>query len=537
MKTSLFLLAALAAGSVNAQFSRKDSLQGGMSPERAAFDVRHYDLDVRVDIKAKSLRGSNTIDFTMTEAASRIQLDLFPNMKVDSIVMEGKTLKYKREFGAVFIDFPTKLEKDSRHSIQFYYSGSPEVARNAPWDGGFVYKTDSNKKPWVAVAVQGTGASLWFPVKDSQTDEPEEGVTVSIAVPDGLTAVSNGRLVKSEPLGDGYTKWSWKTLNPINNYDITLNIGDYVHFGENYQGLDLDYYVLRENEEKAKKQFEGVKPMLDCFQIKFGPYPFAEDGYKLVETPYLGMEHQSAIAYGNKYQNGYLGSDLSGSGHGLKWDYIIVHESGHEWFGNSITSKDIADMWIHEGFTCYSEVVYVECTEGKAAADAYVNGLTRNISNDRPIIGSYGVNNEGSGDMYFKGAAMLNTIRNIISNDGVWTDLLLDYSMTFRHKIIDTETVIDFFNKKTRHDLTHVFNQYLRFKDLPVLELRRNNNQLECRWNAAEPGFNMPVTVLWRGEIARLNPTSEWKTTRLPLTSLSEVVVEQDKFLVKVKKL
>jgi len=539
MKTRLAFLLFMAAATMGAQktkITRKDSLQGGLRPERTAFDVRHYNLDLRLDIEKKTLSGYNEISFVMTAPASRIQLDLFDNMKVDSIVMEGRKLKYKREYNAVFVNFPAELAKDSNQKLRFYYHGSPLVAKNAPWDGGFVYSSDSNGKPWVAVAVQGTGASLWYPVKDSQTDEPEEGATVSLSVRDGLTGVSNGRLVKSEPAGTGYTKWTWRVVNPINNYDITLNVGDYVHFGENYNGLDLDYYVLRENEAKARQQFEIVKPMLDCFQSKFGPYPFPEDGYKLVETPYLGMEHQSAVAYGNGYVNGYRGMDLSGSGHGTQWDYIVVHESGHEWFGNSITSKDIADMWIHEGFTCYSETVFVECTQGKEAADAYNYGLRANIQNDSPIIGPFGVNHEGSGDMYFKGSAMLNTIRNIINDDGKWWSLLYDYSTTFRHQIIDTETVLAFFNEKTGMDLTHVFNQYLRHKEIPVLELRRAGEFVEYRWNATEPGFDMPVDVTWNSKIVRLAPTSEWKLIKLKISNINAIEVQTGRFLVNVKK-
>lgn len=538
MKNRFLLFVLLTACSMIAQkTTRKDSLQGGLRPERTAFDVRHYGLDLRLDIDRKTLSGFNEISFVMNDASARIQLDLFDNMKVDSIVMDGRKLKYKREYNAVFVTFPSTLEKDSKHRLRFYYHGAPLIASNAPWDGGFVFTRDGNGKPWVGVAVQGTGASLWYPVKDSQTDEPEDGATIAIAVPDGLTAVANGRFVKSEPAGNGYTKWSWRVVNPINNYDITLNVGDYVHFGENYGGLDLDYYVLRQNEQLARQHFEIVKPMLDCFQSKFGPYPFPEDGYKLVETLYLGMEHQSAIAYGNRYRNGYRGMDLSGTGHGLQWDYIVVHESGHEWFGNSITSKDIADMWIHEGFTCYSETVFVECTQGKEAADEYNFGQRANIENDSPIIGPYGVNKEGSGDMYFKASAMLNTIRNIINDDGKWWNLIYEYSTNFRHKIIDTETVLAFFNEKTGLDLTHVFNQYLRHKEIPILELRRSGEFVEYRWNATEPGFDMPVDITWNGKIVRLAPTADWKLIKLKISNINAIDVQVRRFLVDVKKL
>ncbi|RYZ79104.1 MAG: M1 family peptidase, partial [Proteobacteria bacterium] len=371
---------------------------------------------IKIDTDAKTIVGYNDITFKVVDATRKIQIDLFDNMNVDSIMSDGKKLTYKREFDAVFVDFPKKLKKGVGKVVRFYYSGTPIAAPRAPWQGGFDWKKDNNGKPFVGVAVQGTGASLWYPVKDTQTDEPDRGATIKVAVPNGLMNVSNGRFKGSTDLKNGYTRWDWEVKSPINTYDITVNIGDYVHIHDNYKGLDLDYYVLRYNEAKAKKHFEEVKPMMDCFQSKFGKYPFTEDGYKLVETPYLGMEHQSAVAYGNGYQNGYLGNDYSGTGVGMSFDYITIHESGHEWFGNSITSKDIADMWIHEGFTMYSEAVYVECTLGYAKAVEYMGGIRNNIHNYEPIIGQFGVNNEGSGDMYPKGAWMLHTIRHVIND-------------------------------------------------------------------------------------------------------------------------
>ena len=427
--------------------TRRDTLQGGLRFERTCFDVQRYNLDIQVLPRTKKIEGNNEIIFKVVDNTSKIQIDLFENMQIDSIVWNTKKLTYKREFDAVFVKFPSELPKGSTQNIKVYYQGNPKVAKNAPWDGGFVYSNDSKKQPWIGVAVQGTGASLWYPVKDTQTDEPDNGASVKVAVPDGLMNVSNGRFLGSEKLANNFTRWNWEVKNPINTYNITLNIGDYVHIHDNHNGLDLDYYVLRENEEKARKHFEDdVKPMLDCFQSKFGKYPFWEDGYKLVETPYLGMEHQSAVAYGNKYKKGYMGFDMSGTGVGMKFDYITIHETGHEWFGNSITSKDIADMWIHEGFTTYTETVFVECTQGYDAAMKYINGQSKNVRNDKPIIGQFGVNREGSGDMYYKGSLLLNTLRHVINNDTKWWEILLKYSETYKKQIIDTPTVIAFFN-------------------------------------------------------------------------------------------
>lgn len=516
--------------------TRRDTLQGGLRPERTNFDVQRYDLNITIDPDKRYISGYNDITFRAVEKTQKIQLDLFENMKVDSIVFDKNKLKYKRDLDAVFITFPKALKKDKEYTVRFYYSGNPLVAKQAPWDGGFVFSKDSNGKPWIAVAVQGTGASLWYPVKDHQTDEPDRGATIKVAVPNGLINVSNGRLTGSADLKNGYTRWDWEVKNPINNYCITVNIADYAHIHETHNGLDLDYYVLKANEEKAKEHFEEVKPMMDCFQQKFGRYPFHEDGYKLVETPYLGMEHQSAVAYGNKYKKGYLGFDNSMTGVGMKFDYITIHETGHEWFGNSVTSKDIADMWIHEGFTTYSETVFVECRFGYEQAMKYIGGQRRSVGNDRPVIGVFGVNKQGSGDMYYKGALLLNTLRHVINDDVKWWSMLLKYSETFRKKIIDTETVVAFFNKESGINLTPVFNQYLRHKNIPMLQLRKKGDAFEYRWQADEPGFTMPVEIIVNGTDKRILPTDKWQTYTAQ-ADIKDVQASSIKFFVKTEKL
>lgn len=518
--------------------TRRDTLQGGLRPERTSFDVQRYDLNITIDPDKRYISGYNDITFSVVEKTQKIQLDLFENMKVDSIVFEGKMLAYKRDNDAVFITFPKQLKKDNEYIVRFHYSGKPLVAKRAPWDGGFVFSKDGNGKPWIAVAVQGTGASLWYPVKDHQTDEPDRGASIKVAVPNGLMNVSNGRLKGSSDLKNGYTRWDWEVKNPINNYCITVNIADYAHIHESHNGLDLDYYVLKANEETARKHFEEVKPMMDCFQKHFGQYPFYEDGYKLVETPYLGMEHQSAVAYGNKYKKGYMGYDGTMTGIGMKFDYITIHETGHEWFGNSITSKDIADMWIHEGFTTYSESVFVECRFGYDEAMKYINGQRNSVSNDKPVIGIFGVNKHGSGDMYYKGALMLNTLRHIVNDDAKWWAMILKYSETFRKKIIDTETVVDFFNKESSMDLTPVFNQYLRYKDIPVLELRMCKGLLCSRWKTDVKDFAMPVDVMVDGKQIRLYPTTTgWEEKFLKdVDNTDDVEVMTKKFFIKVEK-
>ncbi|GAA4319398.1 M1 family metallopeptidase [Pontixanthobacter gangjinensis] len=518
-KLTIFLTALIIAAAGHAQvvgsnhtdYTEADSLRGALRPERTSFDVLKYHLKLKVEPEKQFISGSNVISFKVENDMPVMQLDLFENMKIDSIMHAGDKLEYERRYNAVFVQFPEALKQGLKDSIEFFYHGKPVVAENAPWDGGFVWTEDEQGKPWVGVAVQGTGASLWYPNKDHQSDEPETA-QMDIAVPNGLMNVSNGRFLGKKDLGNGFTEWSWKVVNPINNYNIMINIGNYEHFSDTYKDLDLDYYVLPYNLEKAKEHFTEVKDMMACFYEKMGPYPFEEDGFKLVETPYLGMEHQSAVAYGNKYLKGYLGNDLSGTGIGLKWDFIIIHEAGHEWYGNSITSKDIADMWIHEGFTSYTEAIYIECQYGKEEALKYIRGIRQNIGNSRKIIGDYGVNAEGSGDMYYKGANLLNMIRSIYDNDQLWWKTLKDYTNTYKHQTITTQDTENFFNEATEVDLEPVFDQYLRHAALPVLQLRQADDQILYRWKADVVGFEMPVDVIIDEEEIRLNATSEWKS-------------------------
>jgi aminopeptidase N len=518
-------------------FTRKDSLRGSLQYGKGNYNVLRYDLNIKVNVEEKSISGYNDITFKATVNKTKdIQIDLFENMVIDSIIHNNEKIPFTREFNAVFLTFPQFLVQKFEKKIRVYYSGKPTIAKRAPWDGGFIFSKDKQGKPWIGVACQGDGASLWFPCKDSQTDEPDNGVSIKVTVPNGLMNVSNGRLLGNEDLKNGYTRWDWEVKNPINNYNITVNIADYAHIHDTHNGLDLDYYVLKENEEKAKTHFEEVKPMLDCFESKFGKYPFTEDGYKLVETPYLGMEHQSAVAYGNGYKKGYQGTDLSDTGIGLLFDFIIVHESGHEWFGNSITSKDVADMWIHEGFTCYSESVFVECQYGYEKAQTYINGLKRNVLNDKPIMGQFDVANEGSGDMYYKGALMLNTIRHILNDDAKWWKLLLSYSEKFRHKIIDNRMVLAYFERETGLNLKPVFNQYLKYKNIPVLELKITNKLLEYRWKTDEPNFAMPIDIKIKGKETRLQPTNEWQKSTFKVKKMKEVEVLTNEFFVDIER-
>src|ERR1700761_4092626 len=484
-------------------FTRADSLRGFNSPLRTCYDINYYHLDIKFDIDNKFISGSNLFKFTATTDFTKLQFDLFSNLKVEKVIYKGKELPYTREFNAVFVTFPQTIKKDSKQEFTVYYSGNPTIAKRSPWDGGIVYTQDSLKNPWVATACQGMGASVWWPNKDQQEDEVDSAL-ISISVPTGLQDVSNGRLRKVTDLKNGYTRYDWFVANPINNYDIEANIGKYTHFDDTYDGekgkLTLDYWVLTYNLEKAKKQFgENVKDMIKAFEYWFGPYPFYEDGYKLIEAPHLGMEHQSGTAYGNHYQNGYLGRDLSGTGWGLKWDFIVVHESGHEWFGNNITSKDLGDMWIHEGFTNYSESLFVEQRYGKQAGQEYVNGTRALIENDRPIVGPYGVNKEGSEDMYYKGGNLCNMVRTIIDDDAKWRSILRGLNKTFYHQTVTYDDIVDYVTDKSGKDLKPVFSQYLQYKNIPILEFMTVRGKVCARGNADAKDFKMPVKVRLKG--------------------------------------
>lgn len=491
-------------------FTHGDTLRGNYnSPLRACYDINFYHLSVKFDIPNKFISGSNVFKFTATQNFKKLQFDLFSNLKVEKVVYKGRNLPFTRSFNAVFVTFPQVIAKGKKDEFTVFYSGHPTIAVNAPWDGGIMYQTDSLGKPWVATACQGIGASIWWPNKDQQADEVDSAL-ISISVPTGLKDVSNGRLRKVTDLGDGYTRFDWFVSNPINNYDIEANIGDYTHFDDTYDGekgkLTLDYWVLPYHLEQAKLQFgRNVKRMLQSHEHWFGPYPFYEDGYKLIETPHLGMEHQSGTAYGNHFVNGYYsaynkqGIDLSGTGWGLKWDYIIIHESGHEWFGNNITSKDLADMWIHESFTDYSESLFVETFYGKQAGQEYTHGQREGISNDRPIVGPYGVNKEGSEDMYAKGSVILNMIRTIINDDEKWRSILRGLNKTYYHKTVTYNEITEYISKESGIDLSTVFDQYLHTTNLPVLEVEEYKDKVYVRWINCVKGFKMPVMLRTKG--------------------------------------
>jgi aminopeptidase N len=537
-----YLILPILSGAQETIFNLEDTLRGSITAERAWWDLTYYDLKIRINPLDKSIAGSNEIHYTVLKSNNLLQIDLQPPLQLERVEQGGQPLSFtKKGQNAYFIRLKAAQTVGARQSLTVWYSGKPRAARNAPWDGGFSWSSHDNGKPFIATSCQGLGASIWWPCKDHAYDEPDSQA-ISITLPKGLTDVSNGRLRRVIENEDDTHTFEWFVQNPLNNYGVNANIANYEHWSDTLNGekgvLDLNYYVLPEDIDLAKVQFQQVKGMLRAFEYWFGPYPFYEDGYKLVQVPYLGMEHQSSVTYGNKFKNGYLGIDLSGSGWGKKWDFIIVHESGHEWFANNITYRDIADMWVHESFTNYSESLFTEYYYGKKAGAEYVRGLRKSIKNDRPIVGKYGVNNEGSGDMYNKGGNMLHTIRQVIDNDVLWRDILRGLNVKFYHQTVDGAMVEAYISEKSGINLQRVFDQYLRDTRIPVLEYRfEHHGRVAYRWSNCVEGFDMPVKVtLSPGVFVVVHPTTEWKKS--PCEGIRKIgLAVEDNYYVNVRRL
>ena len=514
------------------KYTRADTLRGSITAERAWWDLKHYDLSVEIFPETKSIIGSNTVRYQVKEAHQTLQIDLQEPLKIVGVTQDGQELKVKKEGAAHFVTLEKKQIPGKTEEIVVRYEGKPLVAIRPPWDGGITWTKDSNGKDYIASSNQGIGSSIWWPTKDHPADEVDS-LMIRVTVPNGLMDVSNGRLTKTDK-GDKTTTYHWAVKNPINDYGVNINIGDYVHFSEKFPGekgdLDMNFYVLKENLEKAKVHFKDASRMMKAFEHWFGPYPFYEDGYKLVDAPYLGMEHQSSVTYGNGYQNGYRGRDLSGTGWGMKFDFIIIHESGHEWFANNITYKDVADMWIHESFTNYSESLFVEYYYGKDAGQEYVRGTRMAIANDIPVIGKYGVNQRGSGDMYYKGGNMLNTIREIVQDDERWRQMLRGLNEKFYHQTVTTQQVEDYMSVSLGIELKPVFDQYLRDVRIPILEYYFSDEQtLNFRWINSVASFDMPVDLVVGEKSIRVKPTTRWN--KVKVNGISTVSVDEDYYV------
>jgi len=535
----LALLLALASASPAAAqervYTHADTLRGSITPERAWWDVVFYDLHVRLDPADSTIRGWNGISYRVIGASRAMQIDLQKPLEIDSVIQDGRRLSYRRDGNAFFVTMAAKQPKGATRTVTVYYHGRPTVATKPPWDGGLIWARDPDGRAWISTACQGLGASVWWPNKDTQADEPDSQ-RVAITAPDSLEVVANGRLRGMTKEADGWATWEWFVTSPINNYDVAPYIGRYAQFTDTYAGegglLTLDFRPLEAHLDAARQQWQQVKPMLKCFEGWFGPYPWYRDGYQLIEAPHLGMEHQSAVAYGNGYRNGYKGRDLSGTGWGLTWDFIVIHESAHEWWGNSMTTADVADMWVHESFANYSESLYTECRYGTPAGAAYVIGTRRLIKNDRPIVGPYGVNADGPLDMYYKGGNMLHTIRQVVGNDSIWRAVLRGVNATYAHQIVTGKQIQEYFSAHSGVDLSRVFQQYLTTTEVPTLEYRLDGSTLTYRWADVVPGFDMPIRLLLGGDgSVKVRPTEQWQTTALALQQPDAFRVDENYYV------
>ena len=516
-------------------FSRADSLRGTLSEMRSCYDVNFYDLEVSIDYPTQSIKGSNTLFFTATADFMKLQIDLFENMEIDHIEYEGNLLDYTREFGAVFILFPKQIKKGETGQFKIQYRGKPIIAQKPPWDGGFVWDKDENGTPWVGLACEGVGASLWWPMKDHLSDEPDS-MSITLKLPPGelneLMAVSNGQLRSTQTLEDGTIAWEWFVSYPINSYNVTVNIADYAHIHDTYTNAsgehDLDYYVLKRNEDTARKHFAQVKPMMECYEQHFGEYPFWRDGYALVESSYWGMEHQSAVAYGNEYKN-----------NAYNFDFIIIHETGHEWWGNNISCSDHSELWIHESFCTYAEAVYLECLYDYDLMIQYLIGQRKRIMNKKPIVGPPDVNygDWGDADMYFKGSWMLHTFRSVLNNDELWFSILKDMNAHFAYQTTDTRSIIEFINQKTGSDYEWFFREYLYSAEPPTFEYsikkRGSKSKLKYRWVTQNDDFKMRVGLA--DSKLMLSPSTKWQKEKVAIES-TDFKIDTDKYYVKVKK-
>lgn len=509
-------------------FTKEDTLWGSNTAYRSWWDVTHYAVSVKPDYNTKSISGNTIITYKVIEDTLPfvMQIDLQNPLMIDSVLLDRKLHDHYIAEKNHYLIVLTSQQKNTEHTVQIFYHGKPKVAVNPPWDGGFVWKKDSLGNPWISVACQGAGASVWFPCKDIQREEPENGATLTMTVPDTLMAIGNGKLIKQQKNGAGWMTYTWQVKNIINSYDIIPYIGKYTHLKDSVSGengkLMTDYWVLNYHVQKAMQHLKpNVIKTIKCLEHWFGPYPFYYDTYKIVEAPYLGMEHQSNVAYGNSFLNGYAGKDLSNTGWGLKWDFIVVHETAHEWFGNSITALDVADNWIHEGFASYAEVLFTECEFGKEAGNDYCVGVRKSIDNDIPVIGKYDVRVEGSGDMYNKGSNVIHMIRQLVNDDEKFRLILRDVSKTFYHQLITTKEFEDYLILKTGKDLQPLFDQYLRTTKIPRLEYKLTKNKLEFRYTNCINGFNMPVKITTDKEFL-IYPTTQWQT--IPLSKASKKI-------------
>ena len=509
----------------------KETAPANIRQDQKWWNLLHYDIDITPNYLRKYIAGTNTITFMAQEAGKTMQIDLQQPMRITSVTWKKDTLICEQsEKNIYLITFQKTIKAGEIQTITFHFEGEPKESLKPPYDNGWIWAKDLNGRPWISVACEGSGASIWLPCKDVLYDEPEDGVSFSITVPDTLTAVSNGRLKKKSTGKQRTTTYTWEVVNLINNFNIIPYIGKYVSWHENYAGLkgklDCDYWVLDYNLTKAKSHFKQTDTLLKAFEYWAGPYPFYEDSYKVVEAPMSGMEHQSALAYGNGFKNGLNGKDLiSGSGWGLKFDFVLVHESGHEWFGNSITANDYGDGWIHEGFTKYLETLYTSYVFGIEAGNDYAIGTWKRIKNDEPILGT------NTSDKYYKSSAMLHNIRQIIG-DSLFRKVLTGLNKEFYHQAVNTNQILDYFNRYTKKDFTKIFGQYLQTIQVPRLSYSFQDNMFKYRWENCTNDFSMPVKITLDGKNYQfIFPRPDWQNFKVSPASSKSFKVDRNFYI------
>lgn len=528
-------------------FTYTDSLKGAYTGIRQGSDIQRYSLDITIDTLNRYVQGNVGIEFEITDEAFRdFRFELHENFTVTDIVDYSDTtptavpqrLEWHQEGSFYTVHMREPVGPGYQKRLLIHYEGHPTVARNAPWDGGIVWSRDSQGMPWISLACEGEGASLWWPCKDHPFDEPDQGVTLHITVPKGLMAVGNGRL-KDRTVLEDRERFTWEVSNPINLYNVNIAIGDFTHIHDTYTSkatgdtLSLDYYVLRTHEDKARAHFGREVPrMLQAFETIFGPYPWYSDGYKLVETPFWGMEHQSSIAYGNNYRG--LPNWFPFPEKQL-FDFIIVHESGHEWFGNSISCADKADMWLHEAFTTYTEAAYTEFHYGTEKAQQYLHAQRSLIEYQETMQGPAGVAFDAysDADMYFKGTWMLHTIRHgyatrLLASGSVhseeeatkhWWAFLQRFYMSHQKRVISGEEVIIYFETELGRWAGSVLRQYLQYIDPPLLELQKafKGDTTELRYRLVTPYQDLEMPLMLNNDVVQFPVTATTAWQNLPL--------------------
>ena len=499
------------------KYTDENILLGEMTKYRDCFDVYYYDLSVELDPSNELLMGTVEIHSKAQKDFDRFQIDLHSNFQIEGITdkITGESLNYTREERAIYIDNTRK--KDESFTIEVRYSGKPVKAKKAPWKGGFVWKKDKERNPWVGVACETDGASIWWPLKDHTSDEPDS-MRMHYTVPEGLIAVGNGRF-EGEVASEHLTTFNWFVSYPINTYNVTVYVGDFKMLKDEYIGisgekLELTHYVLERNYEKAKKHFQQVHPMLKIYEQKFGEYPWFNDGFKLIESPYEGMEHQTAIAYGNGYKN-----DID-----PVTDYILLHELAHEWWGNSITAKDLADVWLQEGFATYAEALYFEEKNGKDKYDQHLYFNKIFIKNKYPVVGEKNrrwFHFRKSSDAYVKGAWVLQSLRVQMENDSLFFDIIKSFYDRHKYKIVESNDFIEIVNEKTGEDYQWFFNQYLYNNFAPEFEYGVSlSGSLYYRWNNVSEDFDkLKVRMKSQGKIIELSPSTKVQKLVLPKTA------------------